>query len=287
MKIPSIVLCLLGLAFVCSAQSFVGTWSDSEYGGNIYVCVSNSTLYMSFSEVGIGIGTITGSTVSGRIYVGGGDTLDHETTGTFEWTLNNSGSAFTGTWSWDGDSNDNDWSGDLASSSTPTIRQCAFLASSGSIEGSWSSNSNGLSVSAWDICVSSSEYTSSYDISGGNNGYDEGVTHRSGLIGSGYFNEDTDNDARGVSLTFLLSDGTLGNFVWLTAPGEDLDSDNYGDSSEQNYYFFTKDSANPSDSDCSRNEDMDGNDGNNNNDSAANIIAAGSGLLLALLMVMF
>jgi hypothetical protein len=98
------IILLLSLAYFCAAQSFVGSWTDSEYGGRIFICVSGSTLHMAFSEVGVGIGTISGSSVSGKIYIAGGDTLDHATTGTFEWRFNNDATRFSGSWTWDDES---------------------------------------------------------------------------------------------------------------------------------------------------------------------------------------
>jgi hypothetical protein len=102
-----LVVCLLGLAYLCSGQTWVGTWTDSQFGGNLFVCTSGSTVYFSFSQVGIGFGTVSndGTTITGNIYVGGGDTLSHSTKGTFELALSSNKNSFSGTYTWD---NDND-----------------------------------------------------------------------------------------------------------------------------------------------------------------------------------
>lgn len=99
-----LVVCLLALACLCNCQSsWVGTWSDSEFGGDIFICVSGSTVNFAFSKVGIAVGTISndGTKISGTIYVGGGDTLDHSSKGTFELTLANNEDSFSGSYSWD------------------------------------------------------------------------------------------------------------------------------------------------------------------------------------------
>ncbi len=117
MKATFAVLCCLVLAI--SAQSFEGTWTDSEYGGNIYICVDDSTMYMAFSQYGIGSGTVTndGSRVSGTFYTAGGGHLDRETSGTFEWELDNDGNSFSGTYVFDGD-NDGKYLSNLSSCSS-------------------------------------------------------------------------------------------------------------------------------------------------------------------------
>lgn len=182
---------------------------------------------------------------------------------------------------------ENDWSGNRISSDTPSIASCALLASSGDIEGEWDSQTSN-SIDNWDICLSNSEYESSFD-NGDLNGYESGVTHKSGLIGSGYYYGDANSSDRGVSLIFLLSDGTLGNFNWLTAPGDDPDPNDY-DGTSHSYIIYNLSTNQPSDSDCSRNDNLyedDNDDGNGNdddNDSGAATLTAGIVMLVVLFL---
>jgi hypothetical protein len=99
----SLFLSLICLAVVCNAQSWVGTWTDTEYGGNAFICVSDSAWYMAYSEAGIAVGTISGNTVRGNWYEGGGDTLPDPTSGSFTITLAADGNSFSGIYTFQGD----------------------------------------------------------------------------------------------------------------------------------------------------------------------------------------
>jgi hypothetical protein len=98
-----LVVCLLALTCLCNCQTWVGSWNDAAFGGKLFVCTSESTVYFSFSQYGIGVGTLStdGKNIKGSIYIGGGKTLSHSSTGTFDLTLSTDKNSFTGTYTWD------------------------------------------------------------------------------------------------------------------------------------------------------------------------------------------
>jgi hypothetical protein len=166
---------------------------------------------------------------------------------------------------------DNDWTGTRVSSDQPSIGSCAFLASTGNIEGEWDSQSGTSTVENWDICVSGSNYVSSFD-NGNLEGYESGVVYRSGLIGSGTFGPES------TSLVFLLNDGTLGNFNWDST---DEDPEDYADDTLHFYSNYRKSTNTPSDADCSRNEESESN-GNTVSDKSS---SSGAGMLAASILL--
>jgi len=152
------------------------------------------------------VGTISGNTASGHFYEAGGNVASC-TTGTFSWTLNETDDAFNGTFTCtDAPGDTYAWNESRLDSNSPTGADCGALGSDRDISGEDADES----VS---ICNDSESYKSSYSITETPNvGYEDGVTHLSGTIGSGYYYE-TDGVSYyvGVSLYFVAEDGRQGN----------------------------------------------------------------------------
>jgi hypothetical protein len=96
-------------------------------------------------------------------------------------------------------------------------------------------------------------------------GYETGILYRSGVIGSGYFTEDSDEFNRGLTLLFRLVDGTLQEFVWAAAPGNTLDPDDYDDPTAHVVAIYGLDGSSSSTL-CARNDFLVDDDDDNNDD---------------------
>ena len=68
-----------------------------------------------------------------------------------------------------------------------------------------------------DICIDNSNYYLSYSYDN-IEGYENGVSYRNGVIGSGLYQND--DGTYGISLFFRLANGELGNFYWEVDNGE-------------------------------------------------------------------
>lgn len=252
MKKICLDLAFLALAIcVASAATFEGRWTDSFWGENdSYCCLRpNNKLYCLYAQIGIVDGTVSGNTATGKFYEGGSDVTPCPT-GTFTWTLSESGDAFTGAFTCDDEKNEmnHNWSESRLSSDVPSAIQCG-------------ARTNGRDISGKDVtdtvsvCNSNGAYQSSFVFAANFNGYEEGRTYDSGSIGSGfYYYDDNGVSGIGVSLYFVFEDGTEGNLfrdtsVYGESPAS-FDLATEPDDGTHGYLVESWVPSNPSKSDC-------------------------------------
>ena len=198
-------LVLFCLSACVAAQWTDSTWTDNEYGGVMYLCFEGSDVSGSYSQYGLVRGERDGSQVTGNWYeVGNGDC----TSGSFVWNLASNGQSFSGYWTCDGEDNRAyDWNSNrLGGSATTNDVTCAKLRPA-PVSGTWFDGNYKV-----DLCVAGDEYKSSYIVPNRARGYEEGVSHRNGVIATGQYT--MSDGQQGLSLFFHMRDGRLGNFYW-------------------------------------------------------------------------
>eukprot|EP01023_Acetabularia_acetabulum_P017844 TRINITY_DN1897_c0_g1_i9.p1 TRINITY_DN1897_c0_g1~~TRINITY_DN1897_c0_g1_i9.p1 ORF type:complete len:323 (-),score=38.76 TRINITY_DN1897_c0_g1_i9:119-1003(-) len=264
-------------ALVCSisCQWTDSVWTDTEFGGSMYLCIDGDEVHGAYTEYGLVNGHVDGDEIEGFWYEGGGD--GDCLYGPFSWTISNNGNSFSGWWSCIEDDEQFDWSESRTGGSSNTnTRNCAVLAHDNDFAGSYLKVSN--SSFSVDLCIDDDEYNGSYEYETGNNfgGYEYGVVHQGDHgeeIGSGIW---VANTGSGISLMFRLSDGSVGNFWWEYDDEGDIDT--FTDFHTLHDYDIYQANGNASDSECAKNDyllDDDNNDDNNDysSSSEASIIA--------------
>ena len=260
------LLCVLLVSV--NAQFTSSTWTDSVFGGIFTLCVNGNTATGSYSNVGIIQGSIgnSGRSISGDFYDAGAG-LYECTSGTFAITISSGGNSFTGSYTCADDDETYEWDENLiGGGSSVSFVNCAFLSTSSSVDGSFSSLSNSVTTDI-DICVDDDEYEASYSYNQFR-GYEYGIAFESGRVVSGIFQEN--DGVFGGSLFFKNSNDGLVNF-FVTETGDD-DDDHTGGST-----VYTQ-TGNSSGSECARYDsleidDFDGlideNSNSNNSDSSS------------------
>jgi len=253
MKTIVVALTLLAAFVLCAsaATTFEGRWTDSFWGDNDSYCCTrpNNKLYCLYAQIGIVEGTVSGNTVTGKFYEGGSNVTPCPT-GTFTWTLNEAGDAFTGSYTCNDEHNENNhnWSESRLSSAVPTATECGARTNSRDISGK-------DDIDTVSVCNGNGAYQSSFVFAANFNGYEEGVTFDSGSIGSGFYYYDNNGvSGIGVSLYFVLEDGTEGNLFRDTAvygqPPAGFDLATEPDDGTHGYLVSPWVPSNPSNSDC-------------------------------------
>jgi len=222
------LLLVLGLAWTAEATSdkdneWVGTYTDSRYGGVLSICIrSGDLLYGSYSHVGILVGkTEKNGKASGSFYeVGAG--VRYCAYGSFDLELAKDGSGFTGTIECGDNAKDKrEWAESVLFDEEPHAADCAVLRPTGSAEGRWEATDGSA---GWRVCVhpgasgggaaSDLFYESSLDLLPSHSkAYEQGYAfEEDGLVLSGYFI--FQDGTQGPSLAFKREDGRLGQF-WV------------------------------------------------------------------------
>jgi len=127
----SVACCVFGQ--LSAGGNWDGTWSNGKLGaGNLYICTDRetNTAHGSYGNIGLISGYLLGNTFKGFWYEAGYD----KPFGPFTLTIADSGSSFTGSWSYYGGNTTNTWSGSKSSGVRPNEHtQCLFPAAQGSI----------------------------------------------------------------------------------------------------------------------------------------------------------
>jgi len=194
------------------------SWTDQLSGlaGSVYLCVlPNNQVHGSFSEIGLLQGFVNGRTISGNFYKAGGPNI-YCTSGTFQFTISDDGSTFSGSKRCvEGDSYS--WNEFLLSGPSLTISQkCQVIdrGSSNQLRGGWNLVNNTRIQFEWDICYEgNSDYSSSYTRNT-LEGYEYGAQWAGGDILSG-INTNT-LIPYAISISWINYNGELGNFFWAT-----------------------------------------------------------------------
>jgi len=251
---------LLILVLGCSAQNFVGTWTDpiesGGYGGYLHICQDGDKIYGAYSEAGIMYGTMKGNTIRGKWFEGGAFASNCYA-GEFFLTLSDNGNIFYGWWTC-GNKNPNlvrdtfPWGAQRVSVLRPNMYQCAKLLrtdlddddiNSGiTLEGLWHQEGVDNSHETRAVCLrnSGATYESSYEYKNRTGDIQVGI--ESGYvffdaIGTGYSVEER---KVGFSLMFLLADGSLGRFWWFAFQKENITPKDFSNPELHYYRIYTR-----------------------------------------------
>jgi len=144
---------LASLLPLCFAQTspWVGTWTDTEFGKSIYICVDGENLFGFYSEVGIMRGTVSGNLFTGYWYEGGGRNSDGQLTyGIAVLQLGSKNTSFSGSYTYSGNTTQYTWTSKKSNSNTPTYQQCFWSNTSrsdyASLAGVWATTTQTLSL---------------------------------------------------------------------------------------------------------------------------------------------
>ena len=274
-----ILLCFVVVSV--NGQWSDSSWTDTEFGGILYLCFDGNTVEGAYSEFGLLQGTLSNSDViTGNFYDAGAGEFSC-VTGNFELEISNDGDSFSGFYTCEDDDESYDWSETrVGGASSVSSTSCAILdSSSSSIAGSFTNNYGSYSFDV-DVCVDDDEYNVSYNFDGVD-GYETGRTFESGRVGSGiYQNED---GSYGASIYFILESGDLGNFFWRGDDNGEIDTFGDYNNSVNHGYDIIEANGDASNSDCAENDyleiddfddvidndDDDGDDDGNDDDDAS------------------
>lgn len=264
MKVVSVLLLCFVLAV--SAQSWdSSSWTDSLFGGTLYLCVDDDDVHGAYSEYGVLHGTRNGDKITGEWYEPqySGATCNN---GDFEWELNSNGSAFTGFWTCADDDDERDWSETFISGpSSSSDVLCARFDHGDDVEGSYTLTT--ASSSFFDICIDDDEYEAAFGSSGSNtDGSESGVVFENGAVVSGEY--EVENGVTGVSLVFRLRDGRLGNFFWRYDDNDQINTVTDYNTSAHGYDLYNR-NGNASDNDCKGNDNSSSSRSSNTSNSSS------------------
>ena len=254
------IFVLFSLFFLAvTAQSWDdSSWTDSDYGGTMYVCFDDDDVHAAYSEFGVAHGNRNGNTISGNWYEPGTEDCF---SGSFEWTLGSSGNSFTGFWTCADDDDERDWSETLISGASSTSDVlCAVFDHDEDVTGAYT-----LSGTTFDICIDDDEYEASFSTSGVD-GYETGVVYEDGAVVAGEY--EVENGVTGISLVFRLRDGRLGNFYWRYDDNDNIDTVADYNTSAHGYDLYTR-IGGASDSECKANENFNNNNNNDDDDDSS------------------
>ena len=242
------IIFVFALLCVVNCQWSDSSWTDvlegGGFGGTLYLCFEGNNVHGMYSEYGLVQGNVNGDVITGQWYEGGGEDCVY---GNFRWELSNDGNSFSGFWTCIEDDNEEfTWDESrIGGATTVNNLSCAVLANSGTVDGEW-----GTDTEPFYICVDDDEYESSYDFVEFT-GYESGIVLDNERIASGLW---IDQSGRGLSLSFVLADGTLGN-VWSVDNDGEADTIDF-DENTHNYDLYSL-NGNASNSECASNRNLD------------------------------
>jgi len=253
------------------AHSLEGMWTDSFYGGSIYVTERRNAVYGVISETEYFVGTRDGDTISGTWYApatavleevavvsgsnhidlmssnsgsnGNGMSIQHvdanthvfPSYGDFTITLAADGNSFTGTWNYHGVTHTNAWTETRTSSAAVTNEQAWFsqVFSVFSLAGKWSMTGGDTKTS---ICIGmNGTYSTSYLQSDPTVvGWSNGTCLWNGQLCHGeWVEKHSDNTIQsGIELYILTAPDTLVNTWWVGL----MDDVEYSDHTKANLH---------------------------------------------------
>ena len=234
------------------------SWTDQLSGlaGSVYLCVlPNNQVHGSFSEIGLLQGFANGRVISGNFYRAGGPNV-YCTSGTFQFTISDDGSTFSGSKRCvEGDSYS--WNEFLLSGPSLTIAQkCQVVdrSSTNQLRGAWNLTSTNIQFE-WDICYEgSADYSSSYTRNA-LEGYEYGAQWAGGDILSG-INTNT-LIPYAISISWISYNGEHGNFFWATDELYNVYASSILDKDEHYVSYLTlKPNTTVTNEQCTRNVDL-------------------------------
>lgn len=236
-------------------STWIGEWTDSEYGGELAICMNNREVFGLYSEYGVMHGNVVdddGSEIRGAWYEPG-EVGESCLSGLFELSLNGDESSFSGfyTCADDLDQSQFSWRENRLSIDIPSDSQCARLSptqfDSTTLNGEYDSGNL-----RYDICTSTFSYVASFE-NGRGNGWEEGYAAESGkLIAGAFFQGD---GVEGTSLWFLDWENRPSNLWWAGVLDDDLDYDDVNSAGSHGYDAYEFVSSTTS-TECNRNVDV-------------------------------
>jgi len=234
------LILLSAIAAVVSAQSFEGSFLESNYGGALNVCVDDDDVFGFYSEFGVIVGKADGDSISGTWYEGGIGGCLH---GPFDLELTSSG--FNGTWACDGEEDVLFyWGGLRLDTVRPDDLECARIDTDVDLEGEYTS----ADVDQLFLCTGGDSLTASYTYNNeyyaGNpeaQGYERGNEFLGGALVAGSWVEEADGlgiIGYGTTIYFRLRDGRTVN-VWWQVTSENFFYYYYGTDNDNIFDFLS------------------------------------------------
>lgn len=256
-------LALLCLIYVAASQQWIdSTWTDTEFGGTLYLCFDDDDVSGSYSNFGVVSGTRSGDQISGNWYEAGSGSC---VSGSFSWTLGVNENSFTGSYECADDDEEGDWSETFLGAAGSSIQNQYCPNLNANVEGFYTEGNARVSM-----CVDDDEYTASYEYDN-IEGFEQGVAYLNGaVVGGEWYEEDGD---QGVSLWFRLANGSIGNFYRSAG-----DSYNYSQTDVE--YDVYDQSGKPTSNGCRANSNLVNGRSNSGDSSDSVTLMAVSALLL-------